>query len=331
MAQPFSPARPPSRRSFLAVSAWAGGCGLAGRAFARPQRPVRILVAYPPGGLSDEIASAIARRLSAQLGTAVVVENRAGAGGVIAMGALARSPPDGHTLCFSAISPLVLSPLLGKVSYDPERDIAAVISVMVTPVLVVATPAFKGTQFADLLAQAKARPGALRWATSGRGTLGHIVAQQVALRGGIRITHIPYKGGGPQLTDALSGQFELLSTNVAPLQVRHVATGGFKPLAVGAPSRLPVLPEVPTLAELGFPEANLMSVFGLFAPAATPVPVLTTLNAKLGRAVAEPQVRARLLAANNVPTGGSREEFSRLIAEQSRSFRQLFDSEKPDR
>jgi tripartite-type tricarboxylate transporter receptor subunit TctC len=304
------------------------GCALAGRALAWPQQPIRILVAYPPGGLSDEIARAIARQLSAQLGTAVVVENRAGAGGTIAMTALARSPPDGHTLCFSAISPLVLSPLLVPVGYDPQRDIAAVISVMVTPVMIVGTPAFTGTHFADLLAQGKARPGALRWATSGRGTLGHIVAEQVALHGGVRITHIPYKGGGPQLTDALGGEFELLSTNVAPLQLRHVAAGGFKPLAVGAPSRLAVLPEVPTLAELGFSEANLMSVFGLFAPAATPDETLTALNAELDRVVAQPQVRGRLLAANNVPTGGSREDFSRLIAEQSRSFRRLFEDEK---
>lgn len=290
------------------------GCAFAGRTFAWPQQPIRILVAYPPGGLSDEIARAIAKQLATQLGTAVVVENRAGAGGAVAMAALARSPADGHTLCFSAISPLVLSPWLSEPSYDPEHDIAAVISVMVTPVLVVGTPAFTGTSFGDLLAQARARPGALRWATSGRGTLGHIVAQQVGLRAGIDITHVPYKGGGPQLTHALGGQFELLSTNVAPLQLRHVAAGGFKPLAVGSPSRLAVLPEVPTLAELGFPEANLMSVFGFFAPAATPDAVLTTLNAELERIVAQPQIRARLLSANNLPTGGTRESFASLIS-----------------
>ena len=181
---------------------------------------------------------------------------------------MARAAPDGHTLAFSAVSPLTLRPHLGAVGYDPLRDIVPVASVMFTPVVLVGTPAFSGSQFADVVAQARARPHELRWASSGLATAGHLVLEQVQMGSGIRVTHIPYKGGGQQLTDALGGQFELLSTNVAPAQLRHIEAGRFKPLAVGSPERLAVLPGVPTFAELGLPQANITSLFGV-----SPIPM----------------------------------------------------------
>ncbi|MBL8384384.1 MAG: tripartite tricarboxylate transporter substrate binding protein [Burkholderiales bacterium] len=306
-----------SRRSGpLVVALAAGLLCLAEFALAQakwPQRPVRIIVVYPTGGVSDETARAIAERLAPRLEVPVLVENRAGGGGSVGMGALAKAQPDGHTLAFSAISPLTLNPYLAAVGYDPRRDVAPVIGVMHTPVVVVGTPAFAGATFQDLLRAARQAPGRVRWGSSGIATVGHMVLEHVRLAAQVDISHIPYKGGGQQLTDALAGHFEILSTNVAIAQLQHIQSGKFKALAVGAPERLRVLPQVPTLAELGFAQANLTSLFGLFAPGDTPEAIIARLNAELNAVLRQGDVRERLVAANNLPFGGSAAEFARAI------------------
>jgi tripartite-type tricarboxylate transporter receptor subunit TctC len=257
----------PSRR----LAALALCCAAAAGAQAQTApKTIRLIVAYPAGGVSDVVARALGDKLAAQLGTTVVVENRAGASGAIGMDAVAKAAPDGATLGFSAISPLVLSPHLGKLPFDPLKDIAPVSSVMYSPVLLIATPASKSKDFRALIADAKAQPGAVRWATSGPASLGHIVLEQVRAATGVDITHVPYKGGGQQLNDALGGQFEILSTNASPTLSSHIQSGKLRPLAVGAPARLESLPQVPTLGELGYNAANINSLFGVFAPAATP-------------------------------------------------------------
>ncbi|MFT3814213.1 MAG: tripartite tricarboxylate transporter substrate binding protein [Acidovorax sp.] len=282
-----------------------------------PAKPIHIIVAYPAGGVSDVVARALGERLAALLGQPVVVENKAGAGGAIAMDAVAKAAPDGYTLAFSSISPLALSPHLGKLTFDPVRDIAPVASVMYSPVLLLATGATAAKSWPELLAAAKASPGAVRWATAGLASLGHIVLEQVMRGAQVQITHVPYKGGGQQLNDALSGQFEVLSTNAGPTVMQHIKAGKLRPLAVGAPRRLAALPGVPTLAELGLPAANMASLFGVFAPARTPAPVLERLHAEINKALAEPGLRARLEGTDNVPTGGSAAAFAKQIAQES--------------
>ncbi|MFD2297412.1 tripartite tricarboxylate transporter substrate binding protein [Paracidovorax citrulli] len=280
-------------------------------------RPIRIIVAYPAGGVSDVMARALGDRLSAQLGTPVIVDNKAGAGGAIAMDAVAKAPADGHTLGFSSISPLVLSPHLGRLPFDPVRDIAPVASVMVSPVLLLATAACTARDFPALVAQAKARPGEVRWATSGQASLGHIMLEQIMQASGAKITHVPYKGGGQQLNDALSGQFEILSTNAGPAVAQHIQGGKLRALAVGAPQRVDGLPAIPTLAELGMPAANLSSQFGIFAPGKTPAVILERLNAEINKALAWPELRAKLVSTGNVPMGGASADFAREIARES--------------
>ncbi|MDA8448919.1 tripartite tricarboxylate transporter substrate binding protein [Acidovorax sp. NCPPB 3859] len=282
-------------------------------------RPIRIIVAYPAGGVSDVMARALGDRLSAQLGTPVIVDNKAGAGGAIAMDAVAKAPADGHTLGFSSISPLVLSPHLGRLPFDPVRDIAPVASVMVSPVLLLATPACTARDFPALVAQARARPGEVRWATSGQASLGHIMLEQIMQASGAKITHVPYKGGGQQLNDALSGQFEILSTNAGPAVAQHIQGGKLRALAVGAPQRVDGLPGTPTLVELGMPAANLSSQFGIFAPGRTPSAILDRLNAEINKALAWPELRARLVATGNVPLGVASADFAREIARESQS------------
>jgi len=288
-----------------------------------PNRPVRLIVVYPPGGVSDGMARVLAEPLAQSLGVPVLIENRPGAGGSLGMDALARATPDGCTLAFSAISPLTLHPLLARVPYDPQRAFVPVASVMRTPVLVAGTPAFTGHGFGELIAQARRQPGAVRWATSGVATIGHLVLAQVRVQSRTDITHIPYQGGGPQLNDALSGQFEVLSTNVAAQQLQYIEGGRFQALAVGAPARIEALPAVPTLAELGFGKANRDSLFGIFAPARTPAAVVQRLNAEINRVLDSGAVRARLRAAYNLPAGGSSDDFAHEIAIDRKRNREL--------
>ncbi|GAB3655077.1 Bug family tripartite tricarboxylate transporter substrate binding protein [Ramlibacter alkalitolerans] len=307
----------PSRRALLAAAAAA--LALPVRAQQWPGRPVRLIVPYPTGGISDLIARAMAERMAAAIGQPVVVENRAGASGTIGMEALAKAAPDGQTLAFSAISPLVLSPVLGKVSYDPTRDFTPVASVMVSPVLLLATQAITVRDFKEFLQRARDWPDTIRWATSGLGSLGHLMLEEIQATAKVRFVHIPYKGGSQQINDALGAQFEVLSANAAPALVDSIRSGRLRPLAVGAPRRLDSLPQVPTLAELGFPHANFASHFGIFAPGNLPLRLLDRINSEVNAALEDPAVRARMLVAENVPTGGTARDFAHQIAAEADS------------
>ena len=302
------------RRQLLGAAALAGFAPAHGQENRWPSRPLRLIVVYPPGGVSDLMASALAEPMAEALGVPVLVEHRPGAGGSVGIDALARAAPDGYTLAFSAISPLTLHPLIARLGRDRLQAVDPVASVMRTPVLVVGTPAFQGRRFEDAIALARQHPGELRWASSGIATTGHLVLAQVRALAGLDITHIPYQGGGPQLNDALSGQFEILSTNVAAQQLRYIEEGRLRALAVGAPRRLAALSRVPTLAELGFAPANRDSLFGLFAPAGTPAAVVARLNAEINRLLRSPPLRARLAQAHNLAAGGSTQDFEREIA-----------------
>jgi tripartite-type tricarboxylate transporter receptor subunit TctC len=293
----------------------AGGSALATatlRGHAAPV-PLRLVVAYPPGGVSDEIARLLADRLAAERGSPVLVEHRPGGGGGIAMEMLSRAAPDGNLLVFSAITPLTLLPRYGPVRYDPLRDIAPVAAVMSTPTLVAGTPALAADSFQALVAHARAHAGAVRWATTGVGTTGYRVLEAISSRLGLEITHIPYKGGGQSIQDGLGGQFEVMSTNVAPAQLQHVALHRLTALAVGAPRRLQALPDTPTLAELGVPQANLMSRFGVFAPRGTSRALREALNAQVNRALKAPPIQARLREGHNAPGSDSVADFEAVI------------------
>ncbi|MCG2593913.1 tripartite tricarboxylate transporter substrate binding protein [Ramlibacter sp. XY19] len=313
-----------SRRALLLAGAAAALPALAQPLYAT--RPIKLVVPYPPGGTADAIARALADRLKEQVGQPVIVDNKAGASGTIGMDAVAKAAPDGYTLAFSAISPLVLSPYLGKVPYDPDNDLTPVVSVMYSPVLLLATPASGARDFRDLMGGARDRPKSVRWATSGNGSLGHLMFEQLALQSKVQMVHVPYKGGGQQLTDALSGQFEVLSINAGPTLTEHIKSGRLRPLAVGAPKRLDSLPTVPTLAELGYPKANLSSQFGVFAPAKLPERLLDRIHGEIVTAMQHPDVRNRMIASDNVPTGGSVKEFAREIAAESAENSRLIKS-----
>jgi tripartite-type tricarboxylate transporter receptor subunit TctC len=297
------------RRSVLAA-------GLATTCGARAARVLRILVAYPPGGVSDRVARQLAQSLSQRLDKPVVVENHPGAGGSLALGALSRAAPDGDTLAFSAITPLALAPHLGTTA----PPVVPVVGVMHTPVLLLGTPALAAQDFAAMLRAVRAHADGVRWATSGIATLGHLVLEQVRREFKLDVVHVPYSGGGPQLQDALAGRFELLSSNLASLQLEYVKSGRLDALAVGAPARASVLPGVPTFAELGCPSANLSSLFGLFAPKGTSATQVQRLNAVCAAALAEPAFEQMLAESGNLAARGSAGDFAREIARQSAGF-----------
>lgn len=293
------------------------GCAIAARsgpvgAQAYPVKPIRLIVVYPPGGTSDGVARPLAEKLSAQLGQQVIVENKGGAGGAIGMDAMAKSPPDGYTLAFSAISPVTL-PHVGKVPYDPIRDVAPVASVMYSPVYMLATSAFTGKDFNDAIAQSKAKPASLRMATSGIATLGHLMLEQIKLAAGVDIIHVPYKGGGQVVTDAAGGQFELFTSNPSPGVNSLLAQGRMRVLAVAVPQRLASMPNIPTLLELGYPDSNLTSQFGVFAPGKTPDAIVKRLNAEINKALAAPDMAERLVKLDNVPSPSSVEQFAKTV------------------
>lgn len=278
-----------------------------------PSKPVRIIVVYPPGGTSDAVTRLIAEKLAPALGQPVLVENRGGAGGSVGMDAMAKSAPDGHTIAFAAISPLTLLPHVGKVPYDPLQDVAPLAGVMYSPVYLLATPAFPKGEFTDVLREAKAKPGSIRVGTSGIATLGHLMVEQIRLAGGVDLVHVPYRGGGQVITDAAGGQFELFTANPSLGVNGQIQQGKFRILAVAAPRRLPALPAVPTLTELGFADANYSSHFGFFAPAKTPEAAMKRLHAEIAAALARPEVAERLVKLDNVVAPSDPAAFAQVV------------------
>lgn len=319
---PRKPPMPSTRRAFNqflcgTAALWAATGQAQSSPTPWPSKAVRLVVPYPAGGVLDGLARALAERLALALGQAVIVDNRASAGGVMGMDTVAKAS-DGHTLALSAISPLTLLPHLMPVPYDALADFAPVSTVMYSPVFVVATPAFSGKRFEDLIAQAKAQPGKLSLATSGVGTVGHIMLEQIKRKAGVDILHIPYKGGGGQiLSDAAGGHFECLTTNASPALANQVAQGRLRILAATGPARLTHLPDTPTLQELGHAQANLTSLFGLFAPARTPPEVVARLNTEIHKILAQKDVQDKMLRQDNIPKTSTPAQLAAILKAES--------------
>ncbi len=281
-----------------------------------PAKPIKIIVPYPTAGVSDTIVRMLAERLTVVLGQPVLVENRAGAGGTLGMDMVARAAPDGYTLGFAAISPLTLNPHVMKVPYDAIKDFAPIGSAMYSPIYLLATPKFAGKTFEDVIAMSRAKPGSITVATSGYGTVGHIMLEQLNKKAGITLTHIPYKGGAQISTDALGGQFDLMFANPYANLNALIEQGKLNPLAVGSPTRLANLPQMRTFGELGYAEVNLTSLFGFFAPSATPAEIINKLNAEINKVLNEPETQARVKKTENLVITSTPAEFSSTIKQE---------------
>jgi tripartite-type tricarboxylate transporter receptor subunit TctC len=296
----------------LALVAAGGAAAQAPPSTGWPSKPIRLLVGFPVGGAADLLARLHATRLQESLREAVVVDNRGGAGGVIATELAARAEPDGHTLLFTSLPHVINPALYRKVAYDPVRDFQPVTLLVNVPLLMVAGPALPAKSVKELIAAARAAPGRIPYASAGNGSSSHLAMAMFAAMAGVELQHIPYKGTGPLIADLLAGQVGLTIASIVPL-LPQVRAGRLRPLAVTGRQRSGTLPEVPTVAEAGLPGYDMTNWFGVLAPARIPPRVLARLDGELRAIVGNPEVRERYAAQGADPVGAGPEAFARVI------------------
>jgi tripartite-type tricarboxylate transporter receptor subunit TctC len=292
-----------------------------------PVKPVRFLVPYPPGGGTDVIARIMQQRMTEALGQTIVIENRGGAGGAVGTEAAARSAPDGYTFLFT-LSSHTINPLLYKLNYDVERDFVPVSLIVSVPQLIAANPGSPIKSMQELVAAAKAAPGKLSFASVGNGTPSHIAGELLKLKTGIDIQHVPYKGGGPAVTDAIAGQVPLIFVT-APAALSHVKAGRLRALAVTTIKRSPGAPDIPTVAEaLNLPDYEVDSWYALFAPAKTPQPIVVRMQKEVARVVQMPEIRQKLIEQGGDPVGGTAEELDRVVKTELKKWTEVIQAAK---
>ena len=279
-----------------------------------PSKPVRIIVPFSAGGNVDVTARIIAPALQEALGQPVVVENKPGAAGTIGADLVVRSPADGYTLLMGSNSTFSVAPSLNpKNPYNPQKDFAPVISIAATPFLLVVNPSAPMKTLPELIARAKADPGKLTMASAGTGSSNHLVGELFQSLAGVKLTHVPYKGSNPAISDVMGGQVDMHFDQVTSAG-NHVAGGKLRALLVTSKERAPMLPDVPTATEAGFPSFEPINVTGLIAPAGTPREVIATLNSAMQKALARADVKEKFAGVGAVTTGGSPEQFAAYIA-----------------
>ena len=286
-------------RIFQGLAMLLGACcsllpGLAGaQATDWPNKPVHFISPFPPGGSVDPLARLMAVKLTDSLGQQFIVENKTGASGAIGTAYVAKSAPDGYNFVFVFDTHAANPALMPKLPYDTLKDLAPVMIVGTSPMVIVTNPAKPYKSFADVIAAARAKPDTISFGTVGAGSLGHLTMTLLEQAAGIKLVHIPYKGGGPMTTDALGGQIDLGIASVAQ-QGPHVRGGKLRAIAVTGDKRSPVLPDVPALAEQGFTGFSALAWWGIFAPAGVPKPIIDKLHAELVKALNRPEVRKQL-------------------------------------
>jgi tripartite-type tricarboxylate transporter receptor subunit TctC len=302
-------------RALMAVALLAAGLA---QAQGYPDRPVRMIVASAPGGAPDILGRAVAQKMSESLGQQVVVDNRAGASGLIGAEMAAKAAPDGHTLFLGTTTLYAILPNLKKnLPYDIKRDFASISQIAGASNVLVIHPSVPAKSVAELLQYAKAKPGALNYASAGRGTPAHLAGEMLNVNAGINMTHVPYKGAGPALIDIIAGQIQLIITS--PIAAGpHMTSGKVRALATTGAKRNPVLPDLPTIADT-LPGYEITQWWGLSAPAKTPRAIITRLHTETAKTIQLPDVRERITRAGAEPVGGTPQAFDAFIAaEQQR-------------
>lgn len=286
-----------------------------------PTKPVKLIVPYPPGGGNDILARFLAQRLNTALGQQVIVENKPGAGGLIGVEAGMNSPPDGYTLTLIA-SGYTIHPSLYKLKFDPVSDITPIIQIAQGPLLVLVHPSVPAKTTQDLIALAKAKPGKLNFASPGQGSLVHLATELFVSMAGVKINHVPYKGTGPALTDTIAGQTDLyFSTTAAGLP--QVKSGKLRALAVTTITRLPAIPDVPTVAESGVPGYEAIQWYGLAGPKGLPRPIVDRVNGEVTTVLKLNETAERFANDGVSPAGGTPEQFLATIKKEIEVWRKV--------
>ena len=284
-----------------------------------PSKPVRIIVPYPAGGGIDIMSRLIGQRLAQRLGQSVVVENKPGAGTLVAAETVARAAPDGHTLLVTTDATITINPhLYAKLPYDPVKDFAPITQLVLLNQMLLANPQVPASNLKELIAYAKANPGKLNYASYGVGSQPHLAMEILKNQAGIDIVHVPYKGIPQAVPAAIAGEVQLTFSGAASSQA-HIKAGRLKALAIGGTKRLGIVPDVPTFAEAGFPDVPANAWFGLFAPAGTPREVIATLHAEVTRILRDPDfLQKEILAKGYELVAGTPEEFAAFLVADSK-------------
>ncbi|HEX7891529.1 MAG TPA: tripartite tricarboxylate transporter substrate binding protein [Ramlibacter sp.] len=316
----------PSRRAVLAAAALALPFATA-PAFAQgpwpDNKPIRIVVGFAPGGFTDVLGRLIGQKLSERLNTPVVVENKPGAAGTLGADLVAKSRPDGYTLLLAHSNSNSVAPALyPKLPYNIVTDFTPIIPVANTPLLLTVNPAVPAKNVAEFIALAKAKPGALRFASSGGGSAQHLAAERFQLATGTQMTHIPYKGSGQAIVDLLSGQVEL-NFESPPNVMTHAKAGKLRLLAITSNKRSALLPDVPTMAEAGVKNAEMLQWFAVMGPARMPADITRRLNGEIAAILKMPDVQEKILSQGGEIMGGSAEDFAKFLAADSAAFARL--------
>jgi tripartite-type tricarboxylate transporter receptor subunit TctC len=280
-----------------------------------PVQPIRLITPYPPGGGTDTVARLLQPHLAAQLGQSIIIENRGGAGGSIGAGEVTRAAPDGHTLLLDAMGHVVNPALIPNLPFDYATAFAPITQLTLQPQMLVVPQASPFGSLAALIAAGRARPGALSYASSGNGTGAHLAMAALALAAGIEVVHVPYRGGGPAMTDLLAGNVGMAFASVAAATA-HVQSGRLRALGAAGPRRIAALPELQPIAEQGFPGFDWDEWNGLWTVAGAPRAAVARLHAATLFALAQPDVRARMAGIGIVPLGTGEEDFSAFVAAQ---------------
>lgn len=287
-----------------------------------PSKSIRIIVGFPPGGGTDKLARLLGARLTASLGQTVVVDNRAGAGGVVGTDLVAKSPPDGHTLLVTTSAYTISASLQAKLPYDPITGLAPVALFATSPSMLVTHPSLPVKSVRELIAFAKANPGKLNYGSSGNGAPYHIATELFKSMTGVDITHVPYKGAGPAVTAVLGGEVTMLFANIMtglPL----ARSGRMRGLAVTSDARTPIAPDVPTVAEAGVPGYAFVTWFGVLAPGGTPAPIVERLNTAFRQAIVSPDIANVLVADGVQAQDGAPDVFAQVIRSDIQRFTKL--------
>src|SRR3954451_10982129 len=288
-----------------------------------PEKPIRLIVPVPPGGGADFVARTYAARLSEAFGQQIVVDNRGGAAGIIAMEAVAKAPPDGYTLIQTNISTLSINPFMYKnLPYDATHDFAAVAMTTLNPLVLVVHPALPVRSVKELIAYAKSKPGELSYASLGSGSVQHLAGYVFSKEAGIQTVHVPYKGAAPATVDLLARQVQMAFSGIGTVAA-HVKAGRSRALAVTGSKRVDVFPDAPTLQEAGGPNVQMRLWNGVLAPAGTPMPIIRRLNAELVKAAHSPEVIGALATQGTTPTSNTPEEFAKFIREEQARFEKI--------
>jgi tripartite-type tricarboxylate transporter receptor subunit TctC len=305
-------------KSILRFVAALATATLAGSALAQawPTKPIRIVVPFPPGGGTDIIARETSQRVAAATGWTFVIDNKPGAGGNLGVDAAAKSPADGYTLVLGQTSNLAINPTLyAKMPYDSQKDLAPILLVANAPLVMVTGAGTPYKTLADVVNAAKAKPGAINFASPGNGTVAHLTSELFQKAAGVKTQHVPYKGAAQALTDVISGTVDLYMSSV-PTLLGQIKQGKLRALAVTSAKRIDDLPQVPTINESGFTGFDAVTWFGLLAPAGTPKEVIAKLNVEFNKALAQPELRKKLSDDGADHAGGTPEQFAALIRDE---------------